>query len=181
MSNLPPFGRSRQRPSRGRMLKYKPSPEPASPLKSSPTWLPSPAKKPTSPIPSPKYGSSLTRLPSPPPPKDQLSPPLSPANKYPHRWIAQTSPLQSPSRSLPTSPLPPLTLPPTQLTAVNGTTTQPRIQPSMVYNKTVEKPVKSDRPSEYGSGKPHEKQKAADSINLAGHNVGAVMEIDKSS
>lgn len=59
-----------------------------------------------------------------------------------------------------------------------------RIQPevekkSIVYNKTVEKPV--DRPSEYGSGKPHEKQKAAESINLAGHNVGAVMEIDKSS
>ncbi|XP_022950117.1 wiskott-Aldrich syndrome protein family member 2-like [Cucurbita moschata] len=171
-------------------LKKKPAPEPASPLKSSPHWLPSPAKKPMSPIASPKYGSSVTRVPSPPPPKDELlSPPVSPAKKYPDRWIAQTSPLQSPSRSLRTSPPPPpppLALPPTQFTAVNGTTTQPKIQPeieqkSIVYNKTVEKPAKFDRASEYGSGKPHEKQKAAEAINLAGHNVGAVMEIDKSS
>ncbi|KAG6597060.1 hypothetical protein SDJN03_10240, partial [Cucurbita argyrosperma subsp. sororia] len=199
MSNFPRFGLSRQRPSL-MAPPVLPTSLPAAPLdpieppkpvllsrKSPPRWLTSPEEKPTSPIASPEYGSSVTRVPSPPPAKDQLSPPVSPAKKYPDRWIAQTSPLQSPSRSLRTSPPPPpFALPPTQFTAVNGTTTQPKIQPevekkSFVYNKTVEKPAKSDWTSEYGSGKPHEKQKVTEAINLAGHNVGAVMEIDKST
>ncbi|XP_022951357.1 sulfated surface glycoprotein 185-like [Cucurbita moschata] len=193
MSNFPRFGLSRQRPSMA-APPVLPTTLPAAELKpeTQPFYKRSqslqPAEKPTSPIASPKYGPSVTRVPSPPPPKDELSPPVSPAKKYPDR-LSQTSPLQSPSRSLRTSPPPPpppLALPPTQFTAVNETTTQPRIQPevekkSIVYNKTVEKLVKSDRPSEYGSGKPYEKQKAVESINLAGHNVGAVMEIDKSS
>ncbi|KAG7028529.1 hypothetical protein SDJN02_09710 [Cucurbita argyrosperma subsp. argyrosperma] len=193
MSNFPRFGLSRQRPSMA-APPVLPTTLPAAELKpeTQPFYKRSqslqPAEKPTSPIASPKYGPSVTRVPSPPPPKDELSPPVSPAKKYPDR-LSQTSPLQSPSRSLRTSPPPPppLALPPTHFTAaVNRTTTQPRIQPevekkSIVYNKTVERPVKSDRLSEYGSGKPHEKQKAAESINLAGHNVGAVMEIDKSS
>lgn len=48
---------------------------------------------------------------------------------------------------------------------------------SVLYNKTVEKPAKSGRPSEHGSGKPPQ----AEVINLTGHNVGAVMEINQSS
>lgn len=63
-----------------------------------------------------------------------------------------------------------------------------RVQPEVetkgiVYNKAAdEKPSKSNRQSEHGSGKSvHQKQQKPGVMKLKGHNVGAVMEVNKSS
>ncbi|XP_038879417.1 proline-rich receptor-like protein kinase PERK8 [Benincasa hispida] len=165
------------------------TPAPASPLRQSPRLITSPPKKATSPFASPKYGDSLTRVDSPPAAKATRSPPDSPTNKYLETRNGETTPPLSPakSRRTKTPPLSPLTLPRTPVISWDETTALPRTQPvvetkGIVYNKAVEKPTKTDRPSEYGSGKPHQKQQAtAEVINLNGHNVGAVMEINKSS
>ncbi|KAL0547723.1 hypothetical protein IC582_012148 [Cucumis melo] len=208
MANLPRFGRARQRlpavpppvpaaaqpavEPRYQILPFATTittPAPASPRRESPRPLSSPPKKATSPFASPKYGDSGTRLDRSPAAKATMSPPDSVRDKYFERRNGETTPPLSPakSRRAKTPPLSPLALPRNQVFTGNGTTAQPRVQPEVetkgiVYNKTIEKPSKSNRSSgEYGSSKSHQKKQKPEVIKLKGHNVGAVMEINKSS
>lgn len=186
MANLPRFGRAWQRISAARpapaaaqpasepepeILSLAPTTQSLQPFEPNPppvaAWISSPAKKALSPAVSPKYNATVTRV---------ASPPVSPSRKSPDRRHSISPNSYQKTVKPTTPPLSPLALP----KSANVTAIQSRILPEVEkkigpYKKPVEK---VDRQTEYGSGKPPQK---AEAINLAGHNVGAVMEVKQFS
>ncbi|CAK9319183.1 unnamed protein product [Citrullus colocynthis] len=146
---------------------------PSSPVREPTPRISSPAKKAASPTTSPEYEATVVSVAS-LPLKPAQSPPVSPPSKSsdPRHSISPNS-YKKPHKPT-TPPLSPLAMP----KSVDVTTIQSGIKPEVEQKSGPYK--KPDRQTEYGSGKTSLNQQA-EAINLAGHNVGAVMEISQFS